>query len=80
MPVYYRSPEVSGFAIDPKTGLPAAGLTVTVAWQAIRRSDNPHNPDMLVIHNFAGVTDTNGAFVFPAWGPLKYSGGLALLF
>jgi hypothetical protein len=70
--VRYRSPEVSAFAVDKNTAKPIPGLTVTVSWKAIRRSDNPHNPDMLDIHSATGVTDANGAFVVPAWGPVSY--------
>lgn len=71
-PVHYRSPEVSGFAVDAKTGKPIAGLTVTVSWQAIRRAKYFSEPDMLDIHSATAVTDTNGAFVMPAWGPVSY--------
>jgi hypothetical protein len=73
--VRYRSPEVSGFAVDAHTDKPIAGLTVSVSWKAIRRSDNPHNPDMLDIHSATAVTDTNGAFVIPAWGPVSFPSG-----
>ena len=70
--VRYRSPEVSAFAVDKDTDKQIPGLTVTVSWKAIRRSDNPHDPDMLDIHSATTVTDTNGAFVIPAWGPVSY--------
>jgi hypothetical protein len=73
LPVHYRSPEVSAIVVDGKTDKPMQGVTVIVSWKAIRRTDNPHNPDMMDIHSMTVITGTNGIFTIPAWGPVTVS-------
>ena len=73
--VRYRSPDVSAIAVDKDTEKPIPGLTVTVSWGAIRyvnlhRLEN--NFQVMDIYSATAVTDTNGAFVLPAWGPVSY--------
>jgi hypothetical protein len=72
--VRYRSPEVSAIAVDKDTSKPIPGLTVTVSWNAILYT-NVHsleNNDVIMdIHSGTAVTDTNGAFVIPSWGPVS---------
>src|SRR5689334_16944500 len=71
--VRYRSPEVSGIAVDKETDKPISGLTVRVSWHAIH-DVNLHrlegNYEIMDIHSAITVTDTNGAFVVPPWGPV----------
>ena len=74
-PVRYRSPEVSAIAVDKDTHKPIPGLTVSVSWSAIRYV-NLHqlegNYVTTNLHSATSVTDTTGAFVIPAWGPVSY--------
>jgi hypothetical protein len=70
LPVYYRSPTVSGTVVDKKTGKPLAGVSVTVTWSAMRSTGNTHNPDWKEIKSGTTETDTNGVFTIPKWGPV----------
>ena len=73
-PVRYRSPEVSAIAVDKDTGKPISGLTVSVSCRAILYT-NLHqlegNYIFTDIHSATTVTDTNGVFMIPAWGPVS---------
>ena len=73
--VRYRSPQVSAIAVDKDTDKPISGLTVTVTWNALLHT-NLHtlegNGMIMDIHSATTVTDTNGAFVIPAWGPVSH--------
>jgi hypothetical protein len=71
--IYYRSPEVSGVIVDADTGQPVDGVKVQVTWNSIRRTENDHNPDLVNFHTGTAITDTNGLFIIPAWGPMGES-------
>jgi 5-hydroxyisourate hydrolase-like protein (transthyretin family) len=74
-PVYFKSPSLSGTVVDIKSGKPMADVSVKVRWSAMRRTANMHNPDCMDIKVATTVTDTNGVFTVPAWGPITLTGG-----
>ncbi len=69
MNVRYQSQAVSGTVVDAKTAHPMAGVTVTVTWGAMRSTANMHDPESMCLHSASVVTDSNGVFTVPAWGP-----------
>ena len=75
LPVHFQSPALSGTVVDTATGKPLAGVTVQVRWSAMRSTANMHEPEAMDINLAMVVTDTNGVFNVPAWGPVTVSGG-----
>jgi len=67
IPVRYGSSKLSGVFIDAETGKPVEGVRVQVAWRALRRTANEHNPDGMDIHSVTTTTDPHGVFTIPAW-------------
>jgi hypothetical protein len=73
-PVHFQSQEVSGTVVDKQTSQPMPDVTVTVRWAALHSTGNEHNPDSIDIKSFTTVTDSNGLFTVPAWGPVTLKG------
>lgn len=73
-PVYFQSQAVSGTVVDKQTGQPLPDVSVTVRWAALHSTGNEHNPDCIDIKLFTTVTDSNGLFIVPAWGPVTLYG------
>jgi hypothetical protein len=67
--VFYRSPAVSGRIIDSYTGQPIEGATVQVRWSALRHHFI-EGADSTDIHTATVMTDSNGFFSIPSWGPV----------
>lgn len=74
LPVHFQSQAVSGTVVDKQTSQPMADVTVTVRWAALHSTGNEHNPDCIEIKSFTTVTDSNGVFRVPAWGPVTLHG------
>jgi len=66
LPAYYGSSKLSGVFVDANTGKPIEGVTVQVAWRALRHYF-PEGAEAMDIHAATTVTDTNGVFTIPAW-------------
>lgn len=73
-PVHFQSQSVSGTVVDKQTSQPMSDVTVTVSWTALQSTGNEHNPDCIDIKSFTTVTDSNGLFTVPAWGPVTLKG------
>jgi hypothetical protein len=64
---------VSGVVVDAATGKPIEGVSVEVSWSGLREKhffsfESEH--EVKKIHVATAVTDTNGFFRIPAWGPV----------
>jgi hypothetical protein len=71
--IYYRSPEVSGIMVDADSGQPVGGVDINVTWVVSHRTENEHSPESLTLHEENVISDTNGVFAIPAWGPVPAS-------
>src|SRR5262245_43573633 len=68
-PPIYWGDAIHGRVVDAETGEPIQGAIVISNWQLLRGGigHGGHNGSLLVHET---VTDPNGAFSFPEWGPL----------
>ena len=66
---YYSAAPIEAWVVDAETGKPLEGVVVTANWQ-LKGGLEGGNPvgQMMVME---AVTDQNGRFHFPAWGPTR---------
>src|SRR6185436_17838064 len=64
-PPYYSATEIRALVVDKTTGQPLAGVAVVAQW-VLRDMAHSHGP---TLHIVEALTDGDGRFVFPAWGP-----------
>lgn len=63
----YSAVAISGKLIDHQTGAPLEGVNIVATWKIARRSSND---DKTVLHVAETVSDKNGNYSLPAWGPI----------
>lgn len=64
LPLFYSAKETRARVVDEETGQPVEGSVVVAQW--ILASIPERGP---LLHIAEAVTDKNGEFVIPAWGP-----------
>ncbi|HEX2831866.1 MAG TPA: carboxypeptidase-like regulatory domain-containing protein [Thermoanaerobaculia bacterium] len=74
-PALYRSEAIHARVVDFDTGAPIEGAVVFARWS---RLDAFTRRPVTAFHYYEAITDANGAFTIPAWGPrpLDYSHAL----
>lgn len=65
-PVLYRSEAIRARVVDFDSGSPVEGAVVFARWS---RLDAFTRRPVTAFHYFEAITDANGAFTIPAWGP-----------
>ncbi len=68
-PPTYSAEAISATVIDADTRKPLAGVVVTANWQLLGGMEGNYPVGQLEV--LETVTDANGRFHFPAWGPKK---------
>ena len=64
-PLFYSAKLIQGTVVDAATGQPLAGVIVVAQWvQSVAPAGTPHR-----LQVFETVTDAQGRYRFPAWGP-----------
>jgi len=66
----YSAEAIEAWVVDKKTGKPLEGVIVVAHWKLMRGTVGGRVPagTMMLLET---VTDVNGRFSFPAWGPLE---------
>lgn len=64
-PLTYSAEAIEGWVIDAETKQPLEGVIVTANWQL----ESAYTPGQMEV--FETVTDRDGRFYFPAWGPKR---------
>jgi hypothetical protein len=73
--VVYRAEAIEGWVVDAEKGKPVGGVIVVAHWQ-LKGGFEGGNP-VGELQILEAVTDANGRYAFPAWGPkFALSGGL----
>lgn len=73
-PNKYSAKEIEAWVIDEETGAPLEGVIVVAAWElkgGLELGNPVGNANLMET-----VTDKNGRFYFPAWGPVWKKGAL----
>ena len=70
--VYYADP-IKARVVDAATGTPVEGVNVLAAWQA--KGGLEGGNIMGYVKVMEDVTDANGEFSFPGWGPKVWFNG-----
>lgn len=67
-PLYYSAEAIEARVVDADTKKPLEGVVVTANWQLFHGSidGRVHGGQLMVLE---AVTDKDGKFTFPAWGP-----------
>lgn len=73
-PLYYSAEAIEARVIDAVTKKPLEGVVVTANWQLIEGTIGGSRP-IGQLKVMEAVTDKNGRFTFPAWGPVEVSKG-----
>src|SRR5262245_58532927 len=68
--LFYHAEAIEGWVVDAQTERPIEGVVVVAHWQLQGGGEGGTALDELKI--FEAVTDPNGRYFFPAWGP-KFS-------
>jgi hypothetical protein len=69
----YTAEPIAARIVDAETGLPVEGVNVVAAWQA--KGGLEGGNIMGYVNVMEDVTNANGEFSFPAWGPKKWRNG-----
>ena len=75
LPKYLRAPRMEILVLDGQTRNPVAGASVQVNAEVEKAHTWFHGTDTQLIHSYTAVTDTEGRFVSPAWGPIRIPSG-----
>ncbi len=65
-PPMYSAEAIEAWVVDEDTGQPLEGVIIVANWELETRWESPSPGQMMVME---AVTDANGRFYFPAWGP-----------
>lgn len=65
----YHAEEIEGWVVDAETGKPLEGVIVVAHWQLRATSLAGGGPAIRELQIYETVTDRNGRYFFPAWGP-----------
>jgi hypothetical protein len=74
LPNKYSAKEIEAWVVDADTGKPLEGVIVVAAWElkgGLELGNPVGNANLMET-----VTDKNGRFYFPAWGPVWKKGAL----
>lgn len=69
----YTAEPIAARIVDAETGLPVEGVNVVAAWQAKGGLEGGNIMGYVTV--MEDVTNANGEFSFPAWGPKKWRNG-----
>jgi hypothetical protein len=69
----YTAEPIAARIVDAATGAPVEGVTVVAAWQA--KGGLEGGTIMGYVTVMEDVTNANGEFSFPGWGPKKWKNG-----
>lgn len=69
----YRGAAIEGWVVDAQTKQPLEGVIVVVMWELEHGGFHPGQAGALFRKE--AVTDGQGRFAFPAWGPMKAERG-----
>lgn len=67
--VYYSAAPIEAWVVDAETGKPLEGVIVTANWQLKGGLEGGNEIGQMMV--MEAVTDKNGRFFIPAWGPKK---------
>ena len=70
--VYYADP-INARVVDAATGAPIEGVNILAAWEANGGLEGGNIMGYVTV--MEDVTNANGEFSFPGWGPKKWSNG-----
>lgn len=74
LPSHYSAESIEGWVVDAKTKAPIEGVIVVALWKLYETWDNGSKAFSEHIEVMETVTDTEGRYYFPAWGPLERPG------
>lgn len=69
----YTAEPIAARVVDADTGAPVEGVNVVAAWQAKGGLEGGNVMGYVMV--MEDVTDADGAFSFPGWGPKKWRNG-----
>jgi len=69
----YTAEPIAARIVDADTGTPVEGVNVVAAWQAKGGLEGGNIMGYVMV--MEDVTNANGEFSFPGWGPKKWSNG-----
>ena len=69
----YTAEPIAARIVDADTGAPVEGVNVVAAWQANGGLEGGNIMGYVMV--MEDVTNANGEFSFPGWGPKKWSNG-----
>jgi len=69
----YTAEPIAARIVDADTGAPVEGVNVVAAWQAKGGLEGGNIMGYVMV--MEDVTDANGEFSFPGWGPKKWGNG-----
>lgn len=73
-PLTYSAEPIEAWVIDAVTKKPMEGVIVTANWQLVEGTLGGSRP-LGQLKVMEAVTDKNGRFAFPAWGPVEVTKG-----
>lgn len=73
-PLTYSAEPIEAWVIDAETKKPMEGVIVTANWQLVEGTLGGSRP-LGQLKVMEAVTDKNGRFAFPAWGPIEVTTG-----
>jgi hypothetical protein len=68
----YSAKDIHGQVVDDATGAPLDGVVIVAQWLLERSMVGDNNALLKVMET---VSDKNGNYTFPAWGPSRYLHG-----
>jgi hypothetical protein len=71
----WSSTEIEGRVIDAETGIPVKDVVVVANWQLTGELEGYQFGQLALLE---AVTDGDGRFIIPAWGPRRSAGSLVL--
>lgn len=68
--LFHSAKEIHGQVVDAETGKPLEGAIIVVQWQPYFVRAVAHAPGHSgSIHTYEALTDKEGRYAIPAWGP-----------
>ena len=76
LPAVYSGAEINGRVIDVKSGEAIEGAVIVASWHLYQ--PQWHSPDISLIYATEGVSDKDGNYTAPGWGPFRRPSGWVL--
>ena len=73
LPAVYSGAEIKGRILDAKTGEAIEGAVIVASWHLYQ--PQWHSPDISLFYATEGVSDKDGNYTVPRWGPIHRPGG-----